>query len=72
MSQYHYQAEFASGYRADLTVSKGGISISWTPDVPRLKGEALQRFLAAYRTWRDESLADFGRRSGIKVSVAEI
>lgn len=73
MSEHSYSCEFASGARAKLTLNLTAARIDWTPDVPRsLKGQARRRFLAAYRTWRDECIADFARRSGISITVLEL
>ncbi len=67
-----YHAEFASNCRARMTLSLSGIDVEWTPDIPRLKGEAGERFLGAYRAWRNESIQDFCNKTGIKVSVIEL
>jgi hypothetical protein len=68
-----YSAEFANGNRATLTLSSTGANISWTPDLPRhLKGEARQRFLSAYRTWRNDCIADWSKRTGLETRVLEL
>jgi hypothetical protein len=73
VSEYTYTAEFASGARAKLTLSTTSARIDWTPDIPRsLKGQRRQRFLAAYRHWRNECVSDYARRSGDGVLIVEI
>jgi hypothetical protein len=68
-----YSAEFANGHRATLTLDSTGANISWTPGLPRhLKSEARQRFLSAYRTWRNDCLADWSKRTGLEVIVLEL
>jgi len=68
-----YSAEFASGVRADLTISTSGIRCEWTPDMPRgLRGQRRDRFLASYRAWRDECIADYARRTGIEIAVVDL
>ena len=72
MSGYTYTAEFASGSRAELTLSLGGMQCEWVPAVPRLSGQRRRRFLAAYRTWRNECVEDFARRTGMSVAVIDV
>jgi hypothetical protein len=72
MSPYSYSAEFAAGHRATLTVRDTAISINWTPDVPNFSGQRLHKFLEAYRMWRNDCLADFAKRAGVRVAVIEL
>jgi hypothetical protein len=68
-----YTAEFANGHRATLLLASTGANISWTPDLPRhLQGEARERFLSAYRIWRDDCLADWSKRTGLEIGVLEL
>jgi hypothetical protein len=72
MNEFKYSAEFACGSRAHLTLGQRGMSVEWTPDVPRLKGKKLRRFIATYQQWRNECVADFARRSGITIAVIDL
>ena len=73
MSAATYSAEFANGHRATLTLDLAGANISWIPGLPRhLKGEARQQFLSAYRTWRDDCIADWSKRTGLEIRVLEL
>ena len=73
MSAAIYSAEFANGHRATMTLDSTGANISWAPGLPRhLKGEARQRFLSAYRIWRNVCLADYSMRTGLRVAVVEV
>jgi hypothetical protein len=67
-----YTAEFAAGSRAKLTVCEAGIDVEWIPAVPQLEGESWRRFVAAYRTWRNESLKDYANRTGITIAVVDL
>lgn len=67
-----YHAEFASGCRATITLSAAGMSCVWIPDVPRLEGRKLRQFLASYRQWRNESIADFAQRTGLRIAVVDV
>ena len=72
-SCHEYRAEFRCGARAVLKLDPAAASITWDPEFPRwLKGERRRKFLQAYRHWRDESLADFGKQTGRRVVVVEI
>lgn len=67
-----YNAEFAGGYRASMAISADGMWIEWSPTVPQFRGRRLRNFLAAYRQWRHECLADYSRQFGGAVVVVEI
>lgn len=68
-----YTAEFASGYRAELTVSRTHLQCVWTPKPPfELRGQRRRKLLAAYRAWRDESLTDFCQRTGLRGMVIDL
>ena len=69
---HEYHAEFAGGYRATLKISTNVADVSWSPDLPKFKGQRRRKFLAAYRTWRDTSLADFASRAGIRIALVEL
>jgi hypothetical protein len=73
MTEFSYTAEFAIGARAKLTLSRTAAHIEWTRDIPRLlKGQRRRRFLATYRAWRDDCIADYTRRSGHQIEVFEL
>jgi len=72
MTELKYQAEFASGVRADLTLSMGGMNVEWTPDIPKLTGEEWRRFVASYQDWRNSCVADFAKRSGMTIAVVDL
>ena len=60
-----YTAEFAGGFTASMVIADdGSLWIEWHPHVPQFRGQRLHKFLAAYRVWRDECLADHQRRNG--------
>lgn len=67
-----YSAEFTNGTRATMTIGMTGIVIGWNPGPPRLRGKKLKNFLAAYREWRDTSLADYSQRTGKRIAVVEL
>jgi hypothetical protein len=68
-----YAAEFRSGVRAELTLSPRDVRIEWSPGFPRhLRGQRRRRFLQSYRTWRNECVADFARRIGLRVLVVDL
>jgi hypothetical protein len=73
MSEHTYSAEFASGFRAELTVSPTLFRVAWSPTLPTgMHGPRLRRFLATYRAWRDECIADFSKRTGITAAVLDL
>lgn len=63
-----YNAEFAGGFTARMTIGPGGMLVEWSPHTPKLTGERL----AAYRVWRNECLADYSRVIGGGVVVVEL
>jgi hypothetical protein len=70
---YVYHCEFVAGVRAKLTVTAASVGIEWDPRPPHtLRGQARRRFLASYRAWRDASIADFAKKSGVEVAVLEV
>lgn len=73
MVERTYQAEFACGARAELTLSLAGFRCEWTPDFPReLAGKRRRKFIAAYRTWREECCADYVKQTGFSVVVIDL
>lgn len=72
MSECRYHAEFASGARAELTLSSRGMTVEWSPALPKLKGRKARRFVAAYQAWRNTCVADFARRAGIRIAVIDL
>lgn len=73
MSEHTYSAEFASGACCTLTLSGTSFRAEWTPAFPRrLRGAKRDRFLETYRAWRNECVADFARRTGMKVTVIDL
>ncbi len=73
MSERVYSAEFASGVRAELTLSLSNIRCEWKPDFPRhFSGQRRRKFIAAYRAWRDECVADFSKQTGACVMVIDL
>jgi hypothetical protein len=74
VSAVTYTAEFAGGARAELSVDHtgAGVSCSWAHGPPfHLRGQARRRFLQAYRAWRNDSLQDYTRRTGVRILVLE-
>jgi hypothetical protein len=68
-----YTAEFASGFRAELTLSATFVQCSWFPEPPRvLRGKRRREFLTAYRAFRDASIADYARYSGLSIMVIDL
>ena len=63
-----FEAEFASGVRAILTVSMEGCHCDWKPDIPRnLPIGDRNVLLQSYRVWRDECLGKFAERNNLVV-----
>ncbi|MGH2448842.1 MAG: hypothetical protein ACRDFS_09620 [Chloroflexota bacterium] len=74
MTPATYTAEFASGCRATLVIDPGtAMNVEWTPGPPvHLRGQKRRHFLAAYRAWRNDCLADYARRTGLRIAVVEM
>jgi len=73
MSERTYSAEFASGFRAVLTLSPAFIQCEWSPGQPGvLRGQRRRRFLAAYRAWRNSCVDDFTKQTGITILVVDL
>ena len=63
-----YTAEFRGGLTARLCVSLEGMEVQWIPDLPsKVRGINTRNLLEAYRSWRDECLADFAREYGLTI-----
>jgi hypothetical protein len=74
-SERTFTAEFHSGLRARLTISRTGTECEWTPDLPSrvLKNsETRERLLEAYRTWRDDCMREFARENGFALRTISI
>lgn len=57
-----FRAEFASGFRAMLTLTVTGMQCEWSPRVPRgLPAAERDAMITAYRHWRDECAQEFAR-----------
>jgi hypothetical protein len=68
-----FQAEFASGVRATLTLSLRGMECEWDPELPRnLNLRQRRALIESYRVWRDECLQEFARTNGLEIQVFRV
>lgn len=63
-----FQAEFASGVRATLTLNLRSMECEWDPELPRhLNLRERRALIASYKHWRDECMQEFARAHGLEV-----